>query len=514
MRAIISLSDKTGIESLALVLAEAGWQLISTGGTASLLRDHGLDVLEVSDLTGFPECMGGRLKTLHPKLYGGILARLPKDEAVLQEQDIAPIQLVIVNFYPFAQALADSSSTDQDCIEQIDIGGPTLVRAAAKNHSRVTVVVNPERYSELAGIYASGAEPTLELRRQLAAEAFSLTASYDSVIAGFLARKSKEGSAEKNSGFAASIQPLFHLQSTLTYGENPHQRGALYGSEDSRGLGASRKLSGLPLSYNNWLDFDAAWDCVRSLPPCSAVIVKHGVPCGAAVGPSAAEALQRALESDSQSAYGGIAAINSELDRDTAHICRKHFIEGIAAPEVSAEGRALLADKPRPRLLHIDCGMAGQELSIRTISGGLLMQDFDRGGPILDVSMSVTRQKPSEGQLRDLEFAWRLVRFFRSNAIVIVRDQQLLGAGSGQTSRVFAVEVALLKAKVCGHAVAGAALASDAFFPFRDGIDKTAAAGIKAIVQPGGSKRDAEVEAAAAEHGLAMVATGRRCFRH
>ena len=514
MRALISLSDKTGIESLASALVKAGWQLISTGGTASLLRDHGLDVLEVSDLTGFPECMGGRLKTLHPKVHGGILARLPEDEAVMQEQGMTPIQLVIINFYPFAQALADSSSTDQDCIEQIDIGGPALVRAAAKNHSRVTVVVDPQRYSELAEIYASGAEPSVELRRQLAAEAFSLVANYDSAIAGFLAGESREGAAEKNAAFAASIQPVFHLQSTLSYGENPHQRGALYRSDGSSGLGASGKLSGLPLSYNNWLDFDAAWDCVRSLPPCSAVIVKHGIPCGAAVGPSAAEALQRALECDSQSAYGGIAAINSELDRDSADICRQHFIEGIAAPEVSDEGRALLADKPRPRLLRIDGGRVGQGLSSRTISGGLLVQDADPGGPILDASMSVTEQKPSESQLRDLEFAWRLVRFFRSNAIVIVRDQRLLGAGNGQTSRVFAVEVALLKAKGCSHAVAGSALASDAFFPFRDGIDKAAAAGIKAIVQPGGSKRDAEVEAAAAEHGLAMIATGRRCFRH
>ena len=513
MRALISLSDKTGIESLAAVLVKAGWQLISTGGTASLLRERGLEVSEISDVTGFPECMGGRLKTLHPKVHGGILARLPEDEAAMRQQDIAPIALVIVNFYPFNEAVADSSSTDRDCIGQIDIGGPAMVRAAAKNHERVTVAVNPERYPELAEIYAAGAEPGPELRRRLAAEAFSMVADYDSAIAGFLGGTGRAAAGE-DGGFADRLQPRFYLESVLAYGENPHQRGALYRSGDGPGPGASRQLSGLPLSYNNWLDFDAAWDCVRSLPPRSAVVVKHGIPCGAAVGPSAAAALKRALECDAQSAYGGIVAVNCELDGDAARICRQHFIEGLAAPEISDEAEAELADKPRPRLLCIDDGGAGQGLDIRTISGGLLVQDADPGGPPVDASLSVSRQKPTENQLRDLEFAWQLVRFFRSNAIVIARDQQLLGAGSGQTSRVFAVEIALLKAKQCGHAVAGAALASDAFFPFRDGVDLAAAAGVTAIIHPGGSKRDPEVEAAAAEHDLALLATGRRCFRH
>ncbi len=514
MRALISLSDKTGIEPLAQVLVEAGWQLISTGGTAALLRDRGLEIMEVSDLTGFPECMGGRLKTLHPKVHGGILARLPEDEAAMQQQGMAPINLVVINFYPFAEALADSSSTDQDCIGQIDIGGPALVRAAAKNHGRVTVVVNPERYSELAELYAAGAEPDFGLRRRLAAEAFSLVSAYDSAIAGFLGGEGRKGAAEEDPGFAARLDPEFQLQSTLTYGENPHQRGALYRSDDGHGLAASRQLAGLPLSYNNWLDFDAAWDCVRSLPPCSAVVVKHGIPCGAAVGPSPAAALQRAFQCDSQSAYGGIAAINGEFDGEAARICRQHFIEGLAAPAASDEALALIADRPRPRLLRIDGGGSGQGLDMRAISGGLLVQDADPGGPLVDVSLSVGHRKPGERELEDLEFAWRLVRFFRSNAIVIVRDQQLLGAGSGQTSRVFAVEVALMKARECGHALTGSALASDAFFPFRDSIDRAAAGGVAAIVQPGGSKRDAEVEAAAAEHGLVMLATGRRCFRH
>ncbi len=519
-RALISVSDKTGVAGFARALADAGVEILSTGGTARLLADEGVAVREVSEYTGFPEIMGGRVKTLHPKIHGGILARRGRDEAVMREYGIEPIDLVVVNLYPFEQSVARPDCTFAQALEQIDIGGPTLLRAAAKNHVDVAVVVDPADYAVvLEEMRANGGALTPATRRRLAGTAFAHTARYDRAITDYLGGTS---AADAGPGeFPAELRLEFVKLQDMRYGENPHQRAAFY-REPGAGGGASvataRQLQGKALSYNNVADTDAALECVKSFSECACVIVKHANPCGVALAPAPPAAYERAYRTDPTSAFGGIIAFNRALDGDTAQaIVSRRFVEVIVAPEITEAARQALRAKPNVRVLV--CGPLSDEeaaaaLDFKRVVGGLLVQERDIGrvgGADLKV---VTRRAPSPAELQDLLFAWRVAKFVKSNAIVYARDGRTIGVGAGQMSRVVSARIAALKAADEGLEVAGSVMASDAFFPFRDGLDAAHAAGIRAVVQPGGSMRDAEVIAAADEHDMAMVFTGMRHFRH
>ena len=522
-QALISVSDKRGIVDFSRDLAALGIRLLSTGGTAKLLRDAGLAVTDVSEYTGFPEMLDGRVKTLHPKVHGGILGRRDSAEhlATMAEHGIAAIDLVVVNLYPFQQTVAKKDCTLADAIENIDIGGPTMVRAAAKNYGGeaggVGVVTDPEDYRPIIDeLTANGGALSPATRFALAKKAFTHTARYDAAIANWLTGLDGE---DKPTLFPDRLQLAFDKVDTMRYGENPHQSAAFY-REPTAAAGSIanyRQLQGKELSYNNIADADAAWECVKAFDDrIACVIVKHANPCGVAVAASAEQAYRKAFQTDPTSAFGGIIAFNCPLDRATAEAVAGQFAEVIIAPEVTAEARAIFAAKQNLRVLEVPPG-AGNTAAVfdyKRVGGGLLVQTVDSARiGAADIKV-VTRRTPTEAELRDLLFAWRVAKYVKSNAIVYCKDDMTVGVGAGQMSRVDSARIAAIKAENNGLTVVGSVVASDAFFPFRDGLDVLARAGATAVIQPGGSVRDAEVIAAADEQNIAMVFTGFRHFRH
>ncbi len=515
-RALLSVSDKTGIVEFAQALQQRGVQLLSTGGTARLLRDNNIAVTDVSEHTGQAEIMDGRVKTLHPKIHGGILGRRGTDDALMQEQAIAPIDMVVVNLYPFANTVADPNCSHEDAVENIDIGGPTMVRAAAKNHQDVTIIVNAHDYARvLEEMDANQNSLTFDTRFDLAIRAFEHTAQYDGMIANYFGARLPQ----QESQFPRTFNSQFAKKQDLRYGENSHQNAAFYveAQPSEASVATAMQLQGKELSFNNIADTDAALECVKSFQQPACVIVKHANPCGVAVGDNCLDAYNRAFTTDPTSAFGGIIAFNRELDEATAKaIIDRQFVEVIIAPSVSAEAQQIVATKANVRLLA--CGEWSTErpatLDYKRVSGGLLVQDSDRGEVTAADLKVVSKVQPTAAQLEDLLFCWKVAKFVKSNAIVYAKDGMTIGVGAGQMSRVYSAKIAGIKAADENLEVAGSVMASDAFFPFRDGIDAAAAAGIKAIIQPGGSIRDEEIIQAADEHGIAMVFTGMRHFRH
>ncbi len=530
-RALISVSDKRGIAELGQALAQLGVEILSTGGTAKLLREAGVQVRDVSEATGFPEMLGGRVKTLHPKIHGGILARRdePEHMAALEKHGIQPIDLVVVNLYPFALAAARAEAGAEELIEEIDIGGPALIRAAAKNCHSVAVVTSPDDYPKVIAELQQHHGVTLASRVNLARKAFALTASYDSLIARTLEEIQVDG--EQVVRRPAEGFPLFFAQPgtkvmDLRYGENPHQRAALYRTNGT-GVANGRQLQGKELSYNNLLDLDAAWDLACEFTEPVAVIIKHTNPAGAAVAASQHEAFERALACDSVSAFGGILGFNQPVTAATAEAIGKFFLECIAAPGYEAGALEVFAKKKNLRLMEIAPSTAvipsepggrveGSAFRVRSISGGLLVQDKDCAGFDMAQFKTVTKRAPTAEELQSLLFTWVVCKHAKSNAIVYARDGQTVGVGAGQMSRVDSVKLGAWKARDLGHAerLKGSVVASDAFFPFPDGVEEAAKAGATAVIQPGGSVRDEEVIAAADRLGLAMIFTGVRHFRH
>ncbi len=516
-RALLSVSDKSGIETLARALHEQGVEILSTGGTAKLLSKAGIPVKEVSAHTGSPEIMDGRVKTLHPKIHGGILARRGLDDAIMAEHGIDAIDLVVVNLYPFQATIAKPDCGFEEAIENIDIGGPTMLRAAAKNHAFVTVIVNPEDYAPVLESIAQQGGVSDSLRRELAMKCFEHTAAYDGAIANYLGAKQEDGSEAR---FGHSINLQFIKRQDMRYGENPHQAAAFYIEDSPRAgsIATATQLQGKELSYNNIADTDAALECVKTFseaPAC--VIVKHANPCGVALGDNLMQAYERAFATDPTSSFGGIIAFNGALDADTAQaIIDQQFVEVIIAPSIDAEAREVLAAKGNVRVLSSGewPGNAPADYDLKRVGGGLLVQDLDQGCIGRDELKIVSQRKPDAQEITDLLFAWRVAKAVKSNAIVYARDAQTIGVGAGQMSRIDSARIAGIKAAHAGLEVAGSVMASDAFFPFRDGIDAAAKAGIRAVIQPGGSIRDEEVIAAADEAGMAMVYTGMRHFRH
>ena len=520
-RALISVSDKTGVAEFARVLSERhGVEILSTGGTAKAMREAGVPVVDVAEHTGAPEIMDGRVKTLHPKIHGGILGRRGTDDAVMDEHAIAPIDLVVVNLYPFEQTVAAPDCDRDTAIETIDIGGPAMLRAAAKNHAYVTLVVDAGDYDAVLGDLDAHQGTSTATRRRLAAKGFNHTASYDRAIADYLRGDTQTPDDSAQDALPERFVGAFHKRQDLRYGENPHQRAALYAAETpvAASLVDARVCQGKALSYNNLADSDAALACVRAFdqaPAC--VIVKHANPCGVALAADLKTAYERAFATDPTSAFGGIIAFNQTLDRATAEqILANQFAEVILAPRIDDDALGVFSQKKNLRVIATGDFRPNAEpaLAIRQITGGLLVQDddallFDQNK--LDV---VTRAQPDGTQLQDLLFAWRVAKFVKSNAIVYARDGRTIGIGAGQMSRVDSARIAGLKAADAGLDVAGSVMASDAFFPFRDGLDAAAQVGVNAVIQPGGSIRDDEVIAAADEAGIAMLFTGIRHFRH
>jgi len=514
-RALISVSDKTGITDFAKSLHERGVEILSTGGTAKLLADNNIPVIEVSDYTGFPEMMDGRVKTLHPKIHGGILGRRGTDDSVMQQHDIGPIDLIVVNLYPFEQTVANPDCDLPTAIENIDIGGPTMLRAAAKNHKDVTVVVDAADYASVISEMDNNANSVSDKTRfDLAVKTFEHTSNYDGAIANYLGARLEQQTAE----FPRTINLQFKQVQTMRYGENPHQQAAFFVENNitEASISTAKQLQGKELSYNNIGDTDAALECVKQFDQGSAcVIVKHANPCGVAYGDSLLEAYDRAYSTDPESAFGGIIAFNRELDGETAQaIVDRQFVEVIIAPAVSKEAVEAVSSKQNVRLL--ECGFwpeqASARLDYKRVNGGLLVQ----GADLLltnDIKI-VTERAPTEREMNDLLFSWRVAKYVKSNAIVYGKNNMTVGVGAGQMSRVNSARIAGIKAEHAGLEVKGSVMASDAFFPFRDGIDNAAQAGIAAVIQPGGSMRDDEVITAANEHGMAMVFTGMRHFRH
>ncbi len=516
-RALLSVSDKTGIVEFARELKERGIELLSTGGTAKLLVQHGISVKEVAEHTGFPEIMGGRVKTLHPKIHGGLLGRRGIDEAVMRDNGIEPIDLLAVNLYPFAATVARPDCSYEAAVENIDIGGPAMVRAAAKNHVAVTVLVDPDDYRALLDeLAANQGRTNLPLRQRLAAKAFAHTAQYDAMVSAWFS----SAIGAETPGFPPDLNLSFRKRFDLRYGENPHQQAAFYA--DARAIGASvtaaRQIQGKELSYNNIADADTALECVRQFDAPACVIVKHANPAGVALSALGnTEAYRRAYRTDPTSAFGGVIAFNRTLDASTAAaILEQQFVEVILAPRVTADAERLLAAKQNVRVLAAGDLVLPitQHLEYKSVTGGLLVQSRDDGLVRADELRTVTHRAPSAAELEDLIVAWRIVKYVKSNAIVCVKDKATVGIGAGQMSRVVSSKIAALKAEDAGLSVRGAAMASDAFLPFRDGLDAVAEFGITSVIQPGGSVRDAEVIAAANEHGIAMVFTGMRHFRH
>ncbi len=516
-QALISVSDKIGIIEFARELSRLGVAILSTGGTAKLLKDAGLPVTGVSDYTGFPEMLDGRVKTLHPKIHAGILARqdLPEHMATMENAAIPTIELVVVNLYPFAQTVARDDCAFEEAIENIDIGGPAMVRAAAKNYKSVTVVTDPADYAPLLReIKSSGGKVSPELRFHLACKAFSHTASYDSAISNYLT--SMEGEGRERRVFPQRLNLNFKIAQDLRYGENPHQQAAFYReSVPAPGSLASYvQLQGKELSYNNIADADAAWECVKTfeLPAC--VIIKHANPCGAATADTPLDAYQRAFATDPTSAFGGIIAFNRLVDGETAELVSKQFVEVIIAPQLTTEAQQIFAHKTNVRVLSVPFQTGSNDFDFKRVGGGLLVQTPDTLNVTGAQLKVVTKVKPTPKQLQDLLFAWRVAKFVKSNAIVFCANGRTLGVGAGQMSRVDSARIASIKAQNAGLTLAGSAVASDAFFPFRDGLDVVVQAGATVVIQPGGSVRDEEVISAADEQGVAMVFTGVRHFRH
>ena len=515
-RALISVSDKTGIAELARFLSELDVEILSTGGTANLLKSEGIQITEVAHYTGFPEMMAGRIKTLHPRIHGGILGRRGEDDTIMDEHGIAAIDLVVVNLYPFEATIAKANCTLPEAIEHIDIGGPAMVRAAAKNHADVAVVVDPEDYpaviKELREHKGSLSQPT---RFSFAVKAFEHTARYDGMIANYLGKRTTEGHVDN---FGHTINLQFSKSQDMRYGENPHQKAAFYieAMPTEASVSTAQKLQGKALSYNNIGDTDAALECVKQFVAPACVIVKHANPCGVAVAENLLAAYKKAFETDPTSAFGGIIAFNRVLDESTAAaIIEQQFVEVIIAPTISHEAREVVAQKKNIRLLESgNFSSPTPALDYKRVNGGLLVQDRDLGMIETDDLKTVSKRAPSEQQLKDLLFAWKIAKYVKSNAIVYAHDEQTIGIGAGQMSRVYSAKIAGIKAQDEGLTVSGSVMASDAFFPFRDGIDAAHEAGISAVIQPGGSIRDDEVIQAADEHDMAMVFTGMRHFRH
>jgi phosphoribosylaminoimidazolecarboxamide formyltransferase/IMP cyclohydrolase len=524
-RALLSVSDKTGLVEFAQFLLSQGVELLSTGGTAKLLSDNGLKVIEASDYTGHPEIMDGRVKTLHPKIHGGILARRGQDEQVMQDNDIQAIDLVVVNLYPFAATVANEDCTVQQAIENIDIGGPTMVRAAAKNHNDVTIVVNVKDYGRvMSEMLANAGSVAKTTRFDLAIAAFEHTAEYDGMIANYFGTMLESTECEEDCGHSHSEFPrTYNMQFTkkqdLRYGENSHQTAAFYVENDIQeaSVATAQQLQGKALSFNNIADTDAALECVKEFEQPACVIVKHANPCGVALGEDIFSAYNRAYQTDPTSAFGGIIAFNRELDEQTAQaIVDRQFVEVIIAPTVSEGAMKVISAKKNLRLLACGdwYGQLTQGHDFKRVNGGLLVQERDFAMVESEDLQVVSKIQPTEQQLKDLIFTWKVAKYVKSNAIVYCNDSQTIGVGAGQMSRVYSAKIAGIKAADEGLQVQGSVMASDAFFPFRDGIDAAAAAGISAIIQPGGSMRDQEVIDAADEHGMAMVFTGMRHFKH
>jgi phosphoribosylaminoimidazolecarboxamide formyltransferase/IMP cyclohydrolase len=525
-RALLSVSDKTGIVEFARTLADKGVDLLSTGGTAKLLADNGIAVTEVSDYTGHPEIMDGRVKTLHPKVHGGILARRGMDEAVMVENDISAIDMVVVNLYPFANAVSDENCSLENAIENIDIGGPTMVRAAAKNHKDVTIVVNASDYDRvLAELDNNNDSLTYKTRFDLAIAAYEHTASYDGMIANYFGKMlpayddaESEASFDNKVKFPRTFNSQFIKTQDLRYGENSHQDAAFYkeANPEEASVSTATQLQGKALSYNNIADTDAALECGQEFDVPACVFVKHAHPCGVAIGDDILAAYEGAYKTDPTSAFGGIIAFNRELDAETAQaIVSRQFVVVIIAPSVSDAAAKVVATKANLRLL--ECGQWDSKttgFNLKRVNGGLLVQDTDHGSVTSDDLKVVTKRQPTADEMRDLQFCWKVAKFVKSNAIVYVKNSSTIGVGAGQMSRVYSAKVAGIKAADENLEVKGSVMASDAFFPFRDGLDAAAEAGSTAVIQPGGSMRDDEVIAAADEKNIAMVFTGMRHFRH
>jgi len=515
-RALISVSDKTGIVEFASQLASRGIIILSTGGTASLLAENDIEVVEVSDHTGFPEIMDGRVKTLHPKIHGGLLGRRGKDDAVMAENDIDPIDLVVVNLYPFESTVSKVDCSLADAIENIDIGGPTMLRSAAKNHAYVGVVVDANDYKNVINeIDTNEGSLTDTTRFSLAQKVFAHTANYDANVSNYLGAISTDG-VDLDYPLTFSVQ--FKKLQDMRYGENPHQSAAFYGQANppTGTLASAKQLQGKALSYNNIADTDAALECVLSYQEVACVIVKHANPCGVAVGENVLQAYERAYQTDPTSAFGGIIAFNRPLDAETARaIIDRQFVEVIIAPSISQEVLDIVSAKENIRVL--EAGVREhtiQQLTMKRVSGGLLIQDNDQGIIERGDLKIVSKRPPTKKEIEDLLFTWKVVKYVKSNAIVYAKDKQTIGIGAGQMSRVYSARIAAIKAEDEGLEVSGSVMASDAFFPFRDGIDSAAKVGVTAIIQPGGSMRDEEVIAAADEANMAMVFTSMRHFLH
>jgi phosphoribosylaminoimidazolecarboxamide formyltransferase/IMP cyclohydrolase len=518
-RALLSVSDKTGLIDLANTLSAHGVELLSTGGTAKALRDAGLTVRDVSEVTGFPEIMDGRVKTLHPNVHGGLLGRSDIDDAVMVQYGIAPIDLLVLNLYPFEQVTARGDCTLDEAVENIDIGGPAMLRAAAKNFARVAVATDPAQYAGIVDeLKANGGALSAHTRFQLSVSAFNRVAQYDAAISNYLSAVTDiSGAVAARSAFPAQQNSNFIKVMDLRYGENPHQQAAFYRDlyPVPGTLATFQSLQGKELSYNNLADADAAWECVRQFENPACVIVKHANPCGVAQGAACGDAYELAYATDPTSAFGGIIAFNRKLDAATAKvILERQFVEVLIAPDYEEGALAAAAKKPNVRVIRIPHGEGRNNMDVKRVGSGLLMQTADNREVASDELKVVTQRTPTPAELSDLLFAWRIAKFVKSNAIVYAKDQRSIGIGAGQMSRVVSARIAALKAEEAKLSVPGSVMASDAFFPFRDGIDAAAAAGIKAVIQPGGSMRDNEVIAAADEHGLAMVFTGVRHFRH
>ncbi len=521
--ALLSVSDKTGIVEFADNLVKLGFRLLSTGGTFKLLTDNNIAVTEVADYTQFPEMMAGRVKTLHPKIHGGILARRGTDDAVMAEHGIAKIDLVVVNLYPFAQTIANPNVTMADAIENIDIGGPTMVRSAAKNHKDVAIVTSPDDYSDIVAELNDSKQISYDTRYKLAVKAFEHTAQYDGMIANFLGCRNADG--EQTSDFANTFNVQMVKSQDLRYGENPHQKASFYVEHSQlketpqASISTAKQLQGKALSYNNIADTDSALECVKTFDQPACVIVKHANPCGVAVNEDQVAAYQTAFSTDPESSFGGIIAFNRPLEKATAEaIIKNQFVEVIIAPSIADEVLEVTASKKNVRLLA--CGELtapserSKQLDYKRVTGGMLVQEQDLDDISIEDLTVVSKVQPTPEQLEDLLFTWKVCQYVKSNAIIYGKDKRTIGIGAGQMSRVNSARIASIKAEHAGLETKGAVMASDAFFPFRDGIDNASEAGISAIIQPGGSIRDQEVIDAVDEHGMVMVFTGVRHFRH
>ena len=515
-RALISVSDKTGILEFAKSLSDMNVAILSTGGTFKVLSEAGLEVTEVSEYTGFPEMMDGRVKTLHPKIHGGLLGRRGTDDTIMSEHGIDPIDMVVVNLYPFEATVANPDCKLEDAIENIDIGGPTMLRSAAKNHKDVAVVTDPADYARiLSEMQANDGQLEHATRFDLAIKTFEQTARYDGAISNYFGTMFSDNATDN---FPRTYNAQFIKKQTMRYGENPHQNAAFYTerSPAEASISTATQIQGKELSFNNIADTDAALELVKTFSETACVIVKHANPCGVSVGDTQFDAYERAFKTDPTSAFGGIIAFNTQLDAQTAQaIIDRQFVEVIIAPSVSEEAKAVVAAKQNVRLLA--CGELGKPLATydyKRVTGGLLVQDRDLGMVSQDDLKVASERAPTAQELKDLMFAWKVGKFVKSNAIVYVKNGMTIGVGAGQMSRVYSAKIAGIKAADEDLEVPGSVMASDAFFPFRDGIDAAAEAGITAIIQPGGSMRDQEVIDAANEHGIAMVFTGMRHFKH